>query len=65
VAAGTVPSCLGVSRSKRISPWLVPALGVGTMLVFWGVAVATGFWTSEVPLEAFRKAYRMAPMLSH
>jgi polyferredoxin len=65
VAAGTVPSCLGVSRSKRISPWLVPALGVGTMLVFWGVAVATGFWTSEVPLEAFRKAYRMAPMIGH
>jgi polyferredoxin len=65
VAAGTVPSCLGVSRSKRISPWLVPAVGVGTMLVFWGVAAATGFWTSEVPLEAFRSAYRMAPSIGH
>jgi hypothetical protein len=65
VAAGTVPSCLGVSRTKKVSPWLLPALGVGTMLAFWAVAVATGFWTSEVPLEAFRGAYRMAPMLGH
>ena len=65
VAVGTVPSCLGVSRSKRVSPWHVPVLGVGTMLLFWGVAVATGFWTSEVPLEAFRSAYRMAPMIGH
>jgi polyferredoxin len=65
VAAGTVPSCLGVSRSKRVSPWLVPVLGVGTMLVFWGVAVATGFWESDVPLEVFRQAYRMAPSLGH
>ncbi|MGA8890098.1 MAG: 4Fe-4S binding protein [Anaeromyxobacteraceae bacterium] len=65
VAVGTVPSCLGVSRSRRVSPWLVPALGVGTMLAFWGVAVATGFWTTEVPLELFRQAYRMAPSLGH
>jgi polyferredoxin len=65
VAAGTVPSCLGVSRTKKVSPWLLPAIGVGTMLAFWAVAVATGFWTSEVPLEAFRQAYRMAPMLGH
>ena len=35
------------------------------MLLFWGVAVATGFWSSEVPVEAFRSAYRMAPLLSH
>jgi polyferredoxin len=65
VAASTVPSCLGVSRTKRISPWVLPAVGVGTMLVFWGVAVATGYWTSEVPVEAFRRAYRMAPMIGH
>ena len=65
VAAGTVPSCLGVSRGKKVSPWLVPAVGVGVMLAFWGVAAATGHWTSEVPLEAFRRAYRMAPMITH
>lgn len=65
VAAGTVPSCLTVTRSRRISPWVVPAVAVGTMLVFWGVAVATGFWQSEVPLEAFRRAYRMAPLIGH
>ena len=65
VAASTLPSCLGVSRRNRISPWVLPVLGVGTMLAFWGVAVATGFWTSDVPLEAFRRAYRMAPMIGH
>ena len=65
VAAGTVPSCLGVSRGKKVSPWLVPAVGVGVMLAFWGVAAATGHWTSEVPLEAFRRAYRMAPYIGH
>ena len=54
-----------MSRGSRISPWVLPALGVGTMLAFWGVAVATGFWTSDVPLEAFRRAYRMAPMIGH
>ena len=35
------------------------------VILFWAVAVATGFWTSEVPIEAFRRAYRMAPMLNH
>jgi polyferredoxin len=65
VAAGTVPSCLGVSRAKRVSPWVVPAVAVGLMLVAWGVAAATGHWRSEVPLEAFRRAYRMAPYLGH
>jgi polyferredoxin len=65
VAASTVPSCLGVSPGKRISPWVLPAVGVGTMLAFWGVAVATGFWTSDVPLEVLRRAYRMAPAIGH
>jgi polyferredoxin len=65
VAAGTVPSCLSVSRNRRVSPWVVPALCVGILLTAWALAVATGHWTSEVPLEAFRRAYRMAPMLSH
>jgi polyferredoxin len=65
VAAGTVPSCLGVSRAKRVSPWLVPAVAVGVMLAFWAVASATGHWTSEVPLDAFRRFYRMAPLLGH
>ena len=65
VAASTVPSCLGVSRTKHVSPWVLPAAGLGTMLAFWAVAVATGFGTSDVPLEIFRRAYRMAPMLGH
>ena len=65
VAASTVPSCLGVSRTKKMSPWVLPVLGVGTMLAFWAIAVATGFWTSDVPLELLRRAYRMAPSIGH
>jgi polyferredoxin len=65
VAASTVPSCLGVTRGKTVSPWVLPAVGVGTMVAFWAVAAATGFWTSDVPLEVFRSAYRMAPAIGH
>jgi polyferredoxin len=65
VAASTVPSCLGVSPTGKISPWVLPVLGVGTMLAFWAIAVATGFWTSDVPLELLRRVYRMAPSLGH
>jgi polyferredoxin len=65
VAAGTVPSCLTVTRSPRFSPWLVPALGVGTLVAFWLVALPTGHWETQVPLEVFRRAYRMAPFLGH
>jgi len=65
VAVGTVSSCLTVTRSKRFSPWLVPLLGVGTLLAAWLLAVATGHWQSQVPLELFRRAYRMAPFLGH
>jgi polyferredoxin len=65
VAASTVPSCLGISQGMTLSPWVLPVLGVGTMVAFWAVAVATGFWTSDVPLEVFRRAYRMAPGIGH
>jgi hypothetical protein len=29
------------------------------MIGFWGVAAATGFWETSVPVEAFRWAYRI------
>jgi polyferredoxin len=65
VAAGTVPSCLAVFPDRRVSPWIVPTLCVGILLAAWAVAALTGHWTSTVPVEVFRRAYRMAPMLSH
>jgi len=66
VAACTAPGVLTISRRRKgLSPWLVPVLGVGTMLAFWGVARATGHWVSLVPPEVFARVYRMAPMLGH
>ncbi len=67
VAACTVPDCLGVTRkgARAWSPWLVPAAGVGTVLVFWAVARLTGHWESQLPAAAFRAVYRMAPFLGH
>jgi len=64
VAACTVPEVLTVSRrTKGLSPWLVPTIGVATMLAFWALARASGHWTSVVPPEVFARVYRMAPTL--
>ncbi len=67
VSACTVPDCLTVTRKARrgLSPWLVPAAGIGTVLVFWSVAGLTGHWESQLPAAAFRAVYRMAPFLGH
>ncbi|HSD20523.1 MAG TPA: 4Fe-4S binding protein [Anaeromyxobacter sp.] len=61
VAACTVPDCLGVTRmgARAFSPWIVPAAALSTMLAFWGIARATGFWETSLPAEAFRIAYRL------
>jgi polyferredoxin len=61
VAACTVPDCLGLTRkgARAFPAWTVPAVALATMLGFWGVAAATGFWETSVPVEAFRWAYRV------
>jgi polyferredoxin len=60
VAACTVPDCLGVTRKGRraLPAWLVPAGALSVMLGAWVVARAGGFWSTSVPAEAFRWAYR-------
>ncbi len=66
IAACTAPDVLTISRRRRgLSPWLVPALGVGTLLAFWAVARLTGHWVSLVPPDVFARVYRMAPALGH
>jgi len=66
VAACTVPDVLTVTRQRKgLSPWLVSALGVATMLGFWAVARASGHWASLVPAEVFARVYRVAPLLGH
>jgi polyferredoxin len=64
VAACTVPDCLGVTRqgARAWPAWLVPAVAVATMLGFWAVARATGFWETTVTPELFRAAYRAMGM---
>jgi len=61
VAACTVPDCLGVTRkgARAFSPWIIPVMALSTMLAFWGIARATGFWETSLPAEAFRLAYRV------
>lgn len=62
VAACTVPDTLGVTRrgARALPAWLVPAVAIGTLLAFWAIARATGFWETSVSAEAFRWAYRAA-----
>jgi polyferredoxin len=61
VAACTVPECLGLTRkgARAWSAWTVPAVTLATLVGFWAVAKATGFWETSVPAEAFRWAYRV------
>ena len=49
VAACTVPDCLTSTRrgKKGLSPWLVPATALATMLGFYGIARLTGFWETD------------------
>jgi polyferredoxin len=67
VAACPVEDCMTVSRRARrgLSPYLVPALGVGAMFVAWIAARATGHWESSVPVGALRAVYRQAQSLTH
>lgn len=47
-----------VLRRWVMNPWLWAALAVGLWLVVWGVALATGHWTSPLTPEQFREAVR-------
>jgi polyferredoxin len=67
VAACPVPDCLAVGRKGRSgwSPWLLPAAGVGTILLMWGVARLTGHWDTSIPMNELAEAYRQAGALAH
>ena len=58
--------CLSVRfYSRPISPFILPALAVGTFLLFWLVARATGYWESSVPLDVFSRFYSMVNAFKH
>ena len=67
VAACKTPDTLTLVRRGRrgLSPWLVPALGVGVLLVAWAVARLTGHWETVVPLDVFTDIYRNAGSFTH
>jgi polyferredoxin len=67
VAACPVESCLTVTRKGRasLSPWLVPAIGLGTIFLLWGAARITGHWQTELTVPALADAYRQAKTLIH
>ncbi len=67
VAACTVADCLTTTRrgKKGLTPWLVPATAVATLLAVWLLAKATGHWNTMVPDEVLSEVYRVAPELTH
>jgi polyferredoxin len=67
VAACPVENCLSVGRKGRAgwSPWLLPAVGLGSILLLWAAALLTGHWHSAIPLSDLADAYRRAGSLAH
>ena len=67
VAACTTPGALGITRrgTKSLSPWLVPALGIGVVLAFWLTARLTGRWETKLPTDVLIEVYRNAERLTH
>lgn len=67
VCACPVESCLTVGRrgTKGWSPYIVPAVGLGTILLFWAVARLTGHWETALTVPDLAEAYRRAASLAH
>lgn len=67
VAACPVDDCLTVGRKGQAgwSPWWLPAMGLGIILLLWAVARLTGHWNTSVPLPDLADAYRQAKTLAH
>lgn len=67
IAVCPVSDCLTLSMPMRQKmPILVlPALVIGTYLVFWLIASATGHWQTSVPPEVMKKFYGILTELPH
>jgi polyferredoxin len=67
VAACPVEECLTVTRKGRRSwsPWYIPVVGLGTILLVWGAARITGHWHTDLPTPTLIEAYRQAHTLLH
>ncbi|MBU0482143.1 MAG: 4Fe-4S binding protein [Proteobacteria bacterium] len=67
IATCPVPDCLTVSVycSIRLSPFLLPVAVVSLFLLIWAIALATGHWQTEVPVDIFKKYYQLGSRLVH
>lgn len=67
VAVCPKQDCLSVQgpAKKKIEAWVLPAITVAIFLGCWGVAVLSGHWHSQVPVETFRQVYQVAEQLGH
>ncbi|MGI5865596.1 MAG: 4Fe-4S binding protein [Myxococcales bacterium] len=65
VAACPVKDCLtnGPIAKKTWSPWLVPAVGVGVLLLAWTMARLTGHWETRLPIDLLIDAYRSTGLM--
>jgi hypothetical protein len=59
VSACTTPGAIALTLPGRrvVSPWVLPAVALATMIGAWAIARATGFWETSLPAQAFRFAY--------
>ncbi len=67
VASCPVDRCLTVTRKgeKSLSPYLIPAVGLGVIVVIWAIARLSGHWHTEIPPSTLAEAYRQAHALVH
>ena len=45
--------------------FVLPAVGIGTILLLWGAARLTGHWNAAIPMPDLMDAYRKAASLAH
>jgi polyferredoxin len=58
--------CLKLSLYRRtVSPLILPALVIGSFLLFWGAARLTGHWQSQIPAETFQRYYQQVQTIGH
>jgi polyferredoxin len=56
---------LSVPYKKQISPILLPILVLVLFFTCYSVAIVTGHWNTEVPLEVFQRYYQMINEIGH
>jgi polyferredoxin len=62
------PDCLRLTlpaRNATLPIWLLPALIVGSFLLFWLTARLTGHWHSDIAAETFREYYQQIRAIGH